>query len=125
MAKDPDRTRPKRDPRVLLGFVTAITYAAIMGGKVAVWGLEDKTHIPLILAPLLVIGCGLIFHRWLVKHREREAEARRVAGADIGKMIRRCRKCGTVLDGVPARPVNIDGLNVVRVVCPGCGRVAE
>jgi len=114
----------KRDPRVLLGYVTAVTDAGVMAVKVGVWGLEDKTHIPLILAPLLLMICGLIGFRWWVKHREREETERRTEALDLGKTLRRCKKCRAVLDGVEPGPVSIGGLNVVRVVCPKCGRVA-
>lgn len=118
--------RPKRDPRILLGYVTAAAYAVIMGGKVAVWGLEDPTHIPIILAPLLFLACGLVGYRWWTRTRHEEwlkRGGRRDAPAAVP--VNACRKCGASLEGVKPSPVSIKGLNVVRVVCPRCGRVCE
>ncbi|MCC6322216.1 MAG: hypothetical protein IT438_12355 [Phycisphaerales bacterium] len=118
-------SRPRRDPRILLGYVTAITYAAIMGGKAAVWGFEDKARLPIILAPLLLIACAIIGIRWWNRTRHEEwLRAGGRAGTRIGTATPRCRKCGTSLEDVDPRPVSIDGLNVVRVVCPSCGRIS-
>lgn len=113
----------KRDPKEVLGLITALAYAAVMGGKVAVWGLEDKSHLPLILAPLLFIVAGLIGYRWWKKTRHEEwisSGGRRDRSVQGG---RRCRKCGASLEGVAPKSVSIGGLNVSRVVCPECGRV--
>jgi hypothetical protein len=119
----PRPSRPAKDPRALFGLVTALTAIVIGTVRGVVWGLEDRSRIPLILAGLLLLAAVAIGGRWWVKHREREAAERRAEGKAAPRARRTCR-CGQPLDGVAPGPVSIDGLNVVRVTCPACGRIA-